>query len=58
MNLDFNELLDLTHDLPGWSYKWICACCLSNAKAGILVESQLRDIANNLFVYFDTGQTP
>ena len=58
MNLDFHELLDLTHDLPGWSYKWICACCLINAKAGILLEFQLRDIANNLFVYFDTDETP
>ena len=58
MNLDFHELLDLTHDLPGWSYKWICACCLINAKADILLEFQLRDIDNHLFVYFDTDQTP
>ena len=58
MNLDFHELLDLTHDLPGWSYKWICACCLINAKAGILLEFQLRDIANHLFVDFDTDHTP
>ena len=58
MNVDFHELLDLTHDLPGWRYKWICACCLINAKAGILLEFQLRDIDNHLFVYFDTDQTP
>ena len=53
MNLDFPDLLDLAHDLPGWRYKWTCAICLINAKAGILLEFQLRDIANHLFVYFD-----
>ena len=58
MNLDFPELLHLAHDLPGWSYKWICACHFINAKAGILLEFQLRDIDNHLFVYFDTDQTP
>ena len=58
MNLDFPDLLDLAHDLPGWRYKWTCAICLINAKAGILLEFQLRDIANHLFVYFDTDQTP
>ena len=36
MNLDFLDLLDLAHDLPGWRYKWTCAVCLINAKAGIL----------------------
>ena len=58
MNLDFPDLLDLAHDLPGWRYKWTWAICLINAKAGILLEFQLRDIANHLFVYFDTDQTP
>ena len=58
MNLDFPDLLDLAHDLPGWYYKWTCAICLINAKAGILLEFQLRDIDNHLFVYFDTDQMP
>ena len=58
MNFNFPDLLDLAHDLPGWRYKWTCAICLINAKAGILLEFQLRDIANHLFVYFDTDQTP
>ena len=58
MNLDFPDLLNLAHDLPGWRYKWTCAICLINAKAGILLEFQLRDIANHLFVYFDTDETP
>ena len=58
MNLDFPDLLDLAHDLPGWYYKWTCAICLINTKAGILLEFQLRDIDNHLFVYFDTDQTP
>ena len=42
MSLDFADLLDLAHDLPGWEYKWTCAICLINAKAGILLEFQLR----------------
>ena len=58
MNLDFPDLLDLAHDLPGWRYKWTCAICLINAKARILLEFQLRDIYNHLFVYFDTDETP
>ena len=53
-----SDLLDLAHELPGWEYKWTCAICLINAKAGILLEFQLRDIDNHLFVYFDTDQTP
>ena len=57
MNLDFPDLLDLAHDLPGWRYKLTCAICLNNAKAGILLEFQLRDITNHLFVYFDTDET-
>ena len=39
-----SDLLDLAHELPGWEYKWTCAICLINAKAGILLEFQLRDI--------------
>ena len=58
MNLDFPDLLVLANDLPGWRYKCTCAICLINAKAGILLEFQLRDIANHLFVYFDTDETP
>ena len=58
MNWDFPDLLDLAHDLPGWRYKWTCAICLINAKAGILLEFQLRDIVNHLFVYFDADETP
>ena len=58
MNLDFPDLFDLAHDLPGWRYKWTCDICLINAKAGILLEFQLRDIVNHLFVYFDTMRPP
>ena len=36
MNLDFPDLLDLAHDLPGWRYKWTCDICLINAKAGFV----------------------
>ena len=53
-----SDLLDLAHELPGWEYKWTCAICLINAKAGILLEFQLRDIDSHLFVYFDTDETP
>ena len=58
MSLDFADLLDLAHELPGWEYKWTCAICLINAKAGILLEFQLRDIDNHFFLYFDTDETP
>ena len=41
MSLDFTDLLDLSHNLPGWRYKWTCVICLIIAKAGILLEFQL-----------------
>ena len=56
--MEFQDLLNAAHDMPGYQYKWICAVCLINAKSGVLLEFQFRDIDNNLFVYFDTDQTP
>ena len=56
--MDYQDLLNAAHDMPGYQYKWICALCLLNAKSGVLLEFQLRDIDNHLFVYFDTDQTP
>ena len=50
--------LNTAHDMPEYKYNWICAVCLINAKSGILLEFQLRDIDNHLFVYFDNDHTP
>ena len=58
LQLEYQHLLDTAHDMPGYEYNWICAVCLINGKSGILLEFQLRDIDNHLFVYFDTDQTP
>ena len=58
LQMDYQHLLNLVHDMPGYEYKWICAVCLINAKCGILLEFPLRDIDKHLFVYFDTDHTP
>ena len=58
LQMEYQDLLNLAHDMLGYEYKWICAVCLINAKSGILLEFQLRDIDNHLFVYFDTDQSP
>ena len=58
LQMEYQDLLNHAHDMLGYEYKWICAVCLINAKSGILLEFQLRDIDNHLFVYFDTDQTP
>ena len=56
--MEYQHLLNTAHDMPGYEYNWICAVCLINGKSDILLEFQLRDIGNHLFVYFDTDQTP
>ena len=55
--MDYQDLINAAHDMPGYEYKWICAVCLINAKSGVLLEFQFRDIDNHLFVYFDTDET-
>ena len=56
--MDYQENINLAHDMPGYEYKWICSVCLLNAISGFLLEFQLQDTDNNLFVYFDSDQTP
>ena len=56
--MEFQDLLNAVHDMPGYEYKQICSVCLINAHSCILLEFQLRDIDNHLFVYFDHDETP
>ena len=56
--MDYQENINLAHDMPGYEYKWICSVCLLNAISGVLLEFQLQDTDDNLFVYFDSDQTP
>ena len=58
LQMEYQHLLNTTHNMPGYEYNWICPFSLINDKSGILLEFQLRDIDNHLFVYFDTDQTP
>ena len=53
-----NHLLDLAHNMPGYEYKWVCAVCLVNAISGVILEYQVLDSDNNLFVVFDSDDTP
>ena len=56
--MDYQKNINLAHDMPGYECKWICSVCLLNAISGVLLEFQLQDTDNNLFIYFDSDQTP